>query len=387
MHPVSIVFRKEITDGRRDRRAIMSALLFPVLGPGIVYFILSAMVHLQSQAEQATIPIEGMNNAPVLVQWLREQNVLIEAFHGDAKQAVRTKYKKLVLVIPADYQSRYAATKAAVLELVHDGSRSDTHAVVARVQQLIRQYNARIGGLRLLVRGVIPSVMQVVNVQDIDVASRQQRAAAALNFIPMYIILAAFVSGMGLAIDSTAGERERKSLEPLLINPISRVHIVAGKWLAASVFSSIGMVLTAILCITAMGHAHLDEIGLKFDVSIWQVVIIIAATFPLAFLATSLQLFLGTFAKSFKDAQSYLGLLMILPVIPAMLTIFYPIGVHTWMFAVPMLGQQLLLVDLLGGNEIPPLAYVYSAASCILIAWALVLLTARLFQQESIITS
>jgi sodium transport system permease protein len=273
------------------------------------------------------------------------------------------------------------------VELYQDGSRTDSQPTVSRLERLIRRYSAEIAGLRLIARGVSPGVMNVVDVQDIDVASKQQRAATALNFIPMYIILAAFVSGMGIAIDSTAGERERKSLEPLLINPVERFHIVTGKWLAASVFASVGMILTAILCIVAMLHVPLEEVGLQFGVTPMQMATIIFATFPLAFLATSLQLFLGMFAKSFKDAQSYMGLLVILPVAPSIFTLFNPIASQDWMFAVPLLGQQLLLVDLLGGKSIPMIAYFYSAISCLLIGFAIVLMTARLFQRESIITS
>ena len=386
MHPVAVIFRKELSDGRRDRRAVMSAMLFPVLGPGIVYFILTSMVHINTEASETKIPVAHMARAPALVQWLREHNVRVEEFTGNAEQAVRNKQVKLVLVIPEDFQSRYGSTRPAVVQLVHDGSRTDTHAVVNKLQQLIGAYSSRTAGLRLIARGVSPKVMQVVDVQNTDVASKQQRAAAALNFIPMYIILAAFVSGMGIAIDSSAGERERKSLEPLLINPVSRLSIVAGKWLAASVFSATGLILTAVLCVNAMRHAHLDEIGLRFDVSAGQLLAMIGATFPLAFLATGLQLFLGTFARSFKDAQSWLGLLMILPAIPAVVTMMYPVATQTWMFAVPILGQQLLLVDLLGGKPVPAVAGLYSATTCMLAALGLVALTARLFQRESIIT-
>jgi len=387
MHPVLTIFLKEIRDGRRDRRAVMSALIFPIMGPGLVYMMMTAMIQMRSQAFETTIPVTGMEHAPALVQWLREHNVRLEAFSGDARAAVRNKKQKLVLIIPDDYQKRYGKTQTAVLELVHDGSRTDSQAVVSRIRSLIRRYSSQIAGLRLILRGVSPEVMQVVDIQDIDIASRQQRAATALNFIPMYIMLAAFVSGMGLAVDASAGERERKSLEPLLINPVDRLFIVIGKWLAASVFSSVGMILTALLCITAMLHVPLEELGLTFSITPLQVALIIAGTFPLAFLATSMQLLVGIFAKSFKDAQSYLGLLMLVPVVPAMLTLLYPVAAKTWMFAVPILGQQLLLVDVIGAKAIPAAAYFLSAASCLLAGFALVVITARLFGRESIVTS
>jgi sodium transport system permease protein len=220
-----------------------------------------------------------------------------------------------------------------------------------------------------------------------DVASKQQRTAAALNFIPLYIILAAFVAGMGIAVDSTAGERERKTLEPLLINPIKRYHIVMGKWIASSVFSALGMVLTLVLCVAAMLQVPLDQIGLQFNVSLWQIVLMIIATLPLAFLATSMQLLLGIFAKSFKDAQSYIGFLTLLPVVPSVYIMFNPMATREWMFAIPMLGQHLLLVDVLGGKDVPLIGYVYSAVSCLLLGMGLVLITARFFQKESIISN
>lgn len=386
-HPIWVVFGKEMRDGRRDRRAVISALMFPILGPVLVYFMMTSIIHIRTEAKTTEVPIKGMDNAPGLVQWLREHDVRIESFSGDPKAAVKARDKELVLVIPDDYQARFGEAKPALVELVHDGSRTDSRATVNRIQRLVNHYNGQMAGLRLVVRGVAPSIMQVVDVQEIDVASKQQRAAAALNFIPMYIMLAAFISGMGLAIDSTAGERERKSLEALLINPVERFHIVTGKWFAASVFASVGMSLTAALCIAAMLQVPLQELGLSFSVTPLQLAAIIFATFPLGFLATALQLFLGMFAKSFKDAQSYMGLLVILPVVPSMFTLFNPIATQPWMYAVPMLGQQLLLVDLIGGKSIPVMAYFYSASSCLVLGFAVVLWTARLFQRESIITS
>lgn len=387
MHPVNVVFRKELLDGRRDRRAVLSALAFPVLGPLLVYVMMTAVVNLRTDAEKTTVPVVGAVNAPALIQWLREQNVRIVDFDGDPREAIRDKEHELVLVIPDDFQQRYAVARPAIIEIIQDGSRTDAQVSVNRIKALLRQYTGQIAGLRLIARGISPQIINVLSIEDIDVASKQQRAAAALNMIPMYIILAAFVSGMGLAIDSTAGERERKSLEPLLINPVEHFHVVTGKWFAASLFASLGMVLTAVLCILAMVQVPLEEVGLTFSITPIQLTAMILGTFPLAFLATGMQLFLGMFAKSFKDAQSYMGLLVILPIIPSMFTLFNPIATQDWMFAVPMLGQHLLLVDVIGGKTVPVIAYGYSATSCLVAGFGLVLLTARQFKRESIITS
>ncbi len=385
MSAIGTVFGKELKDGRRDKRSLMSAFLFPVLAPVLVYAMMTAIINLRTQAQQTVIPVVGMENAPAFIQWLREQDVKVEDFEGDPKQAVKEKKRELVVIIPDNYQKRFSESKTAAIEIVNDGSRNDARATVSRFQRLVRRYNNTIASLRLVARGISPEVMRVVTAEDIDVASKQQRAVAALNFIPMYIILAAFVSGMGIAIDSTAGERERKTLEPLLINPVERHEIVIGKWLASSVFASLGMVMTLIFCILAMTQVPLEEIGLNFYITSNQIILLIIATLPLAFLATSMQLLLGIFAKSFKDAQSYVGLLMIIPMIPSFYMMLNPIATREWMFAVPMLGQHILVVEVLGAKTVPTMAYFYSSLSGMVLGLALVLVTARLFQRESII--
>ena len=386
MHPVTVVLGKEVRDAARDKRALLTAFLFPVLSPLLVYFMMTAIIELQTDADKMTIPIIGGEHAPALVQWLQEQDVHLEKFDGDAKQVVRDKDKELVVIIPDDFQQKFGELKTVQIEIVSDGSRTDSQPKIRRVHDLLRQYNQEIGALRLIARGVSPDVTRVVMSQHIDVASKEQRAATALNFIPMYIILAAFVAGMGIAVDSTAGERERKTIEPLLINPVERYQIVTGKWLAATIFSAIGMALTLALCIAAMGQVSLAQIGLQFHIGNGQMLSMLLATLPLAFLATSMQLLLGIFAKSFKDAQSYIGLLVLLPMVPSMYMMFSPFATQEWMFAIPMLGQHLLLVDVLGAKEVPLIGYFYSAISCLVLSMALVLITARLFQRESILS-
>ncbi len=387
MHPVRIVLGKEVLDAVRDKRALLTAFLFPLLSPLLVYFMMTAIIELKTDAENMTIPIMGAEHAPALIQWLSEQDVHIEDFQGDPKQAVKDKVMELVVIIPNNYQQRFRQLKTVAIEVVSDGSRTDSRPKVRRVNDLLRRYNRKIGALRLIVRGVSPDVIRVIVAQNIDVASKAQRAATAMNFIPMYIVLATFIAGMGIAVDSTAGERERKTLEPLIINPVERYQIVMGKWLAATLFSALGMAITLVLCIAAMGQVPLEELGLQFHINTRQILLMLVAALPLAFLASSMQLLLGIFAKSFKDAQSYIGLLVLLPMAPSMYMLFKPFATQEWMFTIPMLGQHLLLVDLLGAKDVPLIGYFYSTISCLVFSMALVLVTARLFQRESILSN
>lgn len=385
MHPIATVFRKEAVDGLRDKKALMSAMLFPVLGPVLVYVLLNAMINIRASSDELTVPVVGMDNAPFLMQYMRERGVRLEAFDGDAREAVETQDQEFVLIIPDAYQQQHAGGYAAVVELVSDSSRTDAQSSVRRVRGLIRGYSQNIAALRLIARGVSPEVMRVVTVADIEIASKQQIAAQALTFVPMYIILAAFVSGMGIAVDATAGERERSTLEALLIHPVDGVYIVIGKWLAASAFAAFGMLLTLALSLTALSQVPLEQIGLTYSVRAPQIVGMIASTAPLAFLATSMQTLLGIFAKSFKDAQSYIGILVMLPIAPAMFTMFNPVVTKTWMFAIPGLSQHLLLTDVMGGKEPPFIAYVLAAVTTLVLAMLFVSITARLFKREAVL--
>jgi sodium transport system permease protein len=385
MHAIGVVFGKEMRDGRRDKRAVMSAFIFPVLAPILIYTMMNFIIDMRNQAVDTVIPVTGIENAPSFIRWLKEKDVKVEEFAGDPREAVLDKTKELVVVIPDDYEERFSETRTAVIEIVNDGSRTDAMATVGRFRNLIQQYNSEVAALRLIARGVTPEVMRVVIAQDIDVASKQQRAVAALNFIPLYIILSAFISGMGIAVDSTAGERERKTLEPLLINPVERHDIVIGKWLASSIFAGLGVVLTLLLSIAALTQVPLDQVGLNFHITGQQILLMIVATLPLALLASGMQMLLGIFAKSFKDAQSYIGILTMVPMVPSFFLMFNPIATQEWMYAVPMLGQHLLLVEVLGAKDVPGIAYVYSSLSGVVMGLALALVTARLFQRESII--
>lgn len=387
MHTIAVVLAKEFKDGRRDRRALMSAFLFPLLAPLLVYFLLTTIIELRTNDEAITIPISGGEYAPELVQWLRERHVELEEFSGDAEQAVRDQEQELVLIIPEDYQYRLQDFATIPIILVQDGSRTDVRQTLLDVRDLLRSFNNETAALRLVIRGVSPQLMQVITIQDQDTASRQERTATALNFIPLYIILSAFVAGMGLAVDTTAGERERRSLEPLLLNPVHRYHIVLGKWLAASLFSATGMLLTLLLCIIAMLQVPLDEIGMDFSTSWQQVLLMFLGMTPLALLASSLQMLLGMFAKSFKDAQSYIGLLNFLPVLPMLYTMFNPVATEAWMYAIPILGQHLLLVEVLGGSDVPVIAYFLSAGTALFISIVIALATARLMERESILSN
>ena len=385
MNLLRALYQKEMIDGLRDRRSLFSSFFFPFLAPLFIYGLMTLMIEQNTKKEAIELPVIGGEYAPALIQHLLENGIEVTAFSDDPEQAIRDKSVDLVLEIPADYQASMAAFELTRVGMIHDGSRNDTRATVSRVRQLIRSYSSELNALRLISRGISPSLIQGVQPKNEDIASEEQRAANLLSYIPIYVLMAAFVCGLGLAIDTTAGERERRSLEPLLINPVPRLKLIFGKWLAASTLSAVGMVITLILCLWTMLALPLDELGLRFSLAKSQIPLLVLAILPVPLLACSLQLLLGLFAKSFKDAQSYIGILVILPVVPGLVLQFYPVTTSLWMYLVPILGQSLMIKELLGAEPVAFAAYFLSFASTVATSLGICLIAARLLDQERVI--
>jgi sodium transport system permease protein len=340
----------------------------------------------QRSARDIEIPIVGAANAPALVDWLGQQEgVTIAEGPADAEVAVREQKQDVVLVIPDEFGKQFAEARRAELQLIADGSRDTARPKVERVRRLLEVYGAQIATLRLIARGVSPAIAAPIRVEDIEVSSAQQRAARILSFVPLFILLAAFTGGMQIATDSTAGERERGSLESLLANPVSREAFVVGKWLAAVVFGMVNVVLTAALCAAVLEYMPLQEMGVRFRFGPHTALGALAAALPMAFLASSMQILIASFARSFKEAQSYLGLLIMVPMLPGILTVVYPITSQFWMAPIPMLGQHVLLHDVLGGKEPGVPAFVLAAVSAVAASLVFVFLTTRLFRKEKVI--
>jgi sodium transport system permease protein len=381
-----VVMRKELRDAFRDRRAIYSVLIGSLFGPLLVGAMFNAIADRQRELEEVTVPVIGMGHAPALVDWLRQQSgVTVVAGPADPEAAVRDRSEDVVVIIPEDYATKFRASRPVELQVVSDGSRTASRPKVLRVRALLQRYSGEVAALRLIGRGVSPAVVTPLQLQDREVSSSQQRAATILNFIPLFIVLAAFTGGMAIATDSTAGERERGSLEPLLVNPAPRAAIAGGKWLAAALSAALSVGITTTLCLLLLRAIPLQDLGIRFRMDPSQVWWLLAAALPLCLLATAIQTYLSTFARSFKEAQTYMGYLIMVPVLPGVLSSMYPITSQPWMYPVPILGQHLLAGDILGGKTPSPLMFLLAALSAIATALLLVRLTTRILCKEQVV--
>jgi sodium transport system permease protein len=381
-----VVLVKELVDSFRDKRALTSILLSILVGPLITGFMMNRIADRHREADDVRIPIVGAHYAPALVHWLSQQSgVSIVTGPSDPEQAVRDQIEYVVLVVPPDYADDFRSSRPANIKLVADSARSDTTGHVARVQQLLAQYSAEIGALRLIGRGVSPAAATPLKVDAVEVSTTQQRAARLMSVIPLMVLLAAFTGAMQLATDATAGERERGSLEALLVNPVPRGALALGKVLASALAGMLAVMVTAGLCTALLRFIPLQELGMRFRFGSPHMVGLMAAALPACLLTASVQACVATLAKSFKEAQTYMGILILAPMIIGVMGSLYPIDNQPWMYGVPLLGQYVLLTSVLGGYAPGPLAFVVAGIACLVSAALLLRVTVALLNDERIV--
>lgn len=378
-----VVLRKELVDGLRDRRTVAMSLFFPLLGPVVLGF---AFVALSSQVRTVdvsgvSLPIVGRENAPNLVAALEDAGVTPAPAPRDPEAAVRSGDADVVLVIPPEFGARLRAGEPAPVRLVLDESRQTAHAATDRVRQALEAWARRTAVQRLAARGVSPTVVAPLAVAEEDLATDQSRAAMVLSMLPYFLVLAAFVGGMSVAIDATAGERERASLEPLLVNPVPRSALVLGKVGAAAFFSTLAFVESAIAFALLPRFLPAARLGLSLRVDPGVMLRIVVLCAPLLLLAATLMVLVAARARSFKAAQTTLSFLSMVPALPGVFLAISPVKLPPWTRAVPAIAEQLAILKLLRGDAVPASDLLLAMAASGALAAVLLVVAVRFFEK------
>lgn len=385
MKQLLAILRKELKDSLRDRRTVFAALLVPVLIPLILGVAFGAKAHNGRKGRPLIVTLSGVERAPSLVSFLKQEGATVQPAPADFEALVRDRKLDLVVVVPEKYGEEFVSARPAKLKLVADFSRSSAEETILRVTQVIGRYSSQVSAMRLLARGVSPEVAQAIDLQETDLSTQKSRSATLLGIIPIILMTVILVAGVYIAVDSTAGERERGSLEPLLLNPVPRQTLVSGKWLAVVAFNvgAFGLTLASILVV--LNLIPLQNIGISLGIGAREVVIILLIALPLALFISALELLLATFARTVREGQTYMSLLPIVPLLPAMLMEFHPINPATWMSAIPILGQQILFASLMRGENGPPFGLFIAAAVSVTLSVVCLKRTARLLEDEKIV--
>jgi len=354
MRTLITVMIKELTETFRDRKIIINGLLMvPLLVPVLILGMGAlAQSRAQTQLEsELSLPVLGADYAPNLIAYLSTQNILIEPPPSEVEALIRNQERDVILSIDETYADDWRQSRAATVEILFDSSRQDAQIPVRRVERALEGYSRQAGAVRLIARGVDPALNQAVQLTYRDLATEESRRGMLLAFLPYLLILTAFLGGAYLVMDATAGERERQSLEPLLATPASRVAIMSGKIAAACVFGMLVLLMTLLSFKLSFTFVRSGPFA-GMEVTMLAIGKLLIILLPMVLIGTTLLTLISASVKSLKEAQSYMGILMLLPVLPTAILLVNPVKNALWMFATPFLAQNQLILMVLRAEVI-----------------------------------
>jgi sodium transport system permease protein len=391
MSTTRVVFLKEVLDNFRDRRTLMTTLLMgPLFGPILFAFVinLSLKQSLSDASEALDLPVIGQQHAPNLITYLQSANINVidgPENREAALEAISSGAHSVVVVVAETFGDDLAAAIPATIEVITDKSNTQGRKDTRRARGVLDGYNRQLAAMRLTLRGVSPSVMRPLNIDEVDVSTPSGRSAMLLGMLSYFFIFALLMGGMNLAIDSTAGERERGSLEPLLCLPVKRDHLIFGKIFAACLFMCISLVLSLTTFHFTLKFLPLQELGMTPNFGPDVVVIAFLLLAPFALLGAALMTLVASFTKSYKEAQTWLSVVLLAPTMPILIVSILMVRPSTLLMFVPSLSQHLLLVGLIKNEPINGLHVVVSVGGTLLLGILFTWICARLYRREGLL--
>lgn len=388
---VRIVFFKEVLENLRDRRVVFSAFFFGVLLAPAIFALTTTLASnriMRTQDEPVKLPLSGAQHAPNLVRFLQEHGVEVQRLDVSAEraiQSVRVGEHELVLLIGADYGERLRAGEAAPLELIVDTANTQAAGVTERARRLLDAYSSQLASLRLLVRGINPEVVQPIELRMLDVATPAGRSLLVLGMMTYFCLMSMLMGGFYLAIDTTAGERERGSLEPLLGLPVRRSELILGKILAASSFMAVSLLLTLISFGVALAFIPLEVLGMSANFGPQIILKVFCVMVVFVPLGAGLMTVVASFTRSNREAQTWLSFVLLVPIAPIMFAVINSTRPTAGLMAIPSLSQHLLATSLLRGDQISIVHVAISVGTTLAAGLVLIAIAIRLYQREAIL--
>lgn len=406
LRQLATVFAKEVRETARDRRTLWTAL---ILGPIGAPLLFTVMMNLgiergrSGQSEPVALAVCGARLAPQLVGYLASVGATIVdldagAAHADddgcesriratlAERALNSANRaRVALAIGPHFAARLRQGVPAPLAVYADTSDHKTETQQGSVRRWLQAYGAEIAALRLQVRGINPQASTPLSVDEIDIATPASRSLVILGMLSYFILLATLVGGLHVAIDMTAGERERGSLESLLTLPVGRSTLLLGKLAAASFY----MVVALAIALTAFGLAlpklGLESLGMRANFDLGVALRIFVAVLPFVPVGATLLTLVASFTRSYREAQTWLSFVLLVPTLPIVFASLYQIEPRPLYMLVPSLSQHLLITSLLRDEGLSPALWATSALACLAVAALLASAALRLWRREALL--
>jgi sodium transport system permease protein len=350
----AVVFRKEWVDALRDRRTLMVVFASSVLmGPLVLWAMSLLYATFETRAESRELWASNLQQAPTLRNYLERQTLSLREAPVDYEAQLKSgRLAHPVLVVPADFESKLREGEPPELEVVSDSANKAAASGVNRVMRLLSGFKQERATLALALRGVAPDVLRSVQVHERDLANSQSRALQITAMLPFFVLMAVLYGALNAALDTTAGERERGSLEPLLTNPMRHSSIVLGKWGAVAALSALVATLSCFSFIPAQWVIQSDSLQALFQYgwqeAVWFLVILLplVAFFSAALMAVAMR------CKSVKEAQVNASLVVMVAQLLPLVSVFNQEGEAPWHLWVPALAQSTLMTRVLKGQSL-----------------------------------
>jgi sodium transport system permease protein len=394
---IAVVYRKELTDSLRDRRTVISMIVVPIfLMPVLTIFLgaLSARLIGKALLQVPPVMVIGGEDSPQILAALHAlQDVQIVPATPDYAQQIIDKKIRAAVELPPDFDAMIARGDTAKVRIdIYQGEINSGFSA-DKLQKFFRDFRERTIRERLDVRHLPENLAEPILVEETNVAPPEKVSGVVLGgLVPYFVIILALTGTMYPAMDLTVGEKERGTIETILCSPVSRTSLVLGKFLmvlTASLSTAALAIASMGLTLLAAGHmvgglSQLSGMGLQFHISPGAVIWVFVMIVPLAVLFSAALLAISLFAKSFKEAQSYLSPLIIVVIAPAIVSILPGVELNAGLSLVPILNTSLVSKEMVSGTYHWNYIALIFGSSCGYAAaalWAAI----RLFQREDVL--
>lgn len=384
------VFRKEVKDNLRDKRAVGTAMIMPVLGPVLcaVALFMGVREELRRMDKAITVAVHGQDHAPDLARFLAANFVVLEPLSGDdadaaARAALKSKKAKVALVVSSDFEGQVRLGRMPLLRLYEDSGDVDAMREAKRVAAVLQGFASGLAVTRLELRGVSTQLLQPYALDRVDVAPPDANAALLLGVVPMILLMCVFIGGLYVAIDVTAGERERGTLEALLVTPVEPEALALGKLMAVALFAAGTLVTSGIgfALVPVLMPSELIDIPLRLDPA--TLGRMVAVCVPLVVGAAAAQMFVATRSNSFKEAQAALSYISLVPMLPSMIVQMGQGRIPDALRFVPIFSEQLTMNAWLRGESVSAAQLAAGSIGSAALSALFVVLTTRRFMRQT----
>ncbi len=398
---VRTIYQKEMKDTMRDRRTLIFMLLVPVVAIPLLMMITTSLmmgVVSKAQEEKAVIVVEGMNNLPSELQdSLLNSELLAVKTPGDFPDTadlldeLKAGDFQALLSVPDGFRNAIAGESPTDIEIFFDKAEIKSEFAVDKIEDIFKPYRDKIIESRLASRSLSPDILNPFEINSQNVASAQKLAGNELGaMLPYLIIIMCFMGAMYPAIDLAAGEKERGTLETLLVSPASRGEFVMGKYLVVLTTAIVAALLSMASLTFSLNYMVNNMIGqmaselIQLQFNYQMVLLIIMIILPLAGIFASILLSVSIFARSFKEAQSYITALNMFIILPAFISFLPGVKIDYKMALIPVVNVALVIKDAISGTI--EWNYVIVAFFSTLVLSAIALFFAKKwFERESVL--